>query len=68
MMLAVDAWRLRQAARQALEAGEFERARGLAMKAQQVHRTPIGKSLNALSAWLHVEHASAERPSANDQE
>ena len=48
MRLAVKAWRLRQAARQALDAGECARALGLASEAQHVHRTPSGESLRLL--------------------
>ena len=52
MLLVVKAWRLRQAAQQALADGEFERARALATEAQQVHRTSTGEFLRALNAWL----------------
>ena len=55
MKLAAQAWRLRHAARQALEAGDFERARGLSSEAQQVQATPMGEFLRALSAWLGVK-------------
>jgi hypothetical protein len=53
MRLVVTAWRLRQAARQALEAGGIERALGLASEAQHVHRTPEGEALRVLAAWLN---------------
>ena len=43
MTLAAAAWRLRQAARQALAAGEFARARELASQAQQICSTPAGQ-------------------------
>jgi hypothetical protein len=46
---------LRQAARQALADGELERARVLAMGAQQVHRTSTGEFLRVLSAWLRTQ-------------
>ena len=53
MSLAVKAWRLRQAARQALDRGDYERARVLASEAQHAHRTPCGASLHLLSVWLN---------------
>ena len=52
MTLAASAWRMRQAARQALAAGEFARTRDLASRAQQICRTPAGRSLEMLGAWL----------------
>ena len=57
MLLAAKAWRLRQAARQSLEARDFEGALGLASEAQQAHRTRTGESLRVLSVFLR----SAER-------
>jgi hypothetical protein len=55
MGLAVKAWRLRLAARQALDRGNYERALGLASEAQHVHRTPRGEFLRLLSVWLHAD-------------
>ena len=55
MGLAVKAWRLRQAARQALDRGEYGKALGVASEAQHVHRTPHGASLYLLSAWLNAD-------------
>lgn len=52
MTLAASAWRMRQAARQALAAGELARTRDLASRAQQICHTPAGKKLEALGAWL----------------
>jgi predicted amidophosphoribosyltransferase len=52
MSLTAAAWRLRQAARQALGAGEAARARDLASQAQQICYTPVGKKLEALGAWM----------------
>uniref|UniRef100_Q01SX3 Uncharacterized protein n=1 Tax=Solibacter usitatus (strain Ellin6076) TaxID=234267 RepID=Q01SX3_SOLUE len=52
MTLAAAAWRLRQAARQALAADEFVRVRELAAQAQQVCATPSGMSLKNLGNWL----------------
>ncbi len=55
MLLAAQAWRMREAARRALESGEFERAHVLVSAAQQLHGTPTGVFLRALSAWLKRE-------------
>lgn len=52
MRLAVGAWRLRDAARQALVDGNVERAHALASDAQHLHRTSRGESLRLLSGWL----------------
>ena len=52
MLIAARAWRLRESAREALNKGEFERAQDLAARAQQLHRTPRGAFVRALSAWL----------------
>ena len=57
MRLAVTAWRLRQAARQALDTEEYVRALGLASEAQRVHATPSGESMRLLSAWLNAQSA-----------
>jgi hypothetical protein len=67
MGLAVKAWRLRQAARQALERGDYERAVGWASEAQHVHRTPHGESLRLLSAWLHADSARHKRCDARQE-
>ena len=52
MLLAAKAWRLRQAARQALASGQFDLAARLAAEAQAAHHTPAAESLRALSRWL----------------
>ena len=52
MLLAVQAWQLRQAARQALDAGELERAVELAVEAQGIQGTEGGEALRLLGAWL----------------
>lgn len=52
MALAVTAWQLRQAARQALDAGDVERAMTLATEAQGVQGTESGEALRLLCAWL----------------
>ena len=52
MLLAARAWRLRQAARQALACGQFDLAGKLAAEAQTAHHTRGAESLRALSRWL----------------
>jgi hypothetical protein len=52
MLLAVKAWQLRQAARQAFDAGDVERALGLAIAAQGIQSTESGEALRLLGAWL----------------
>ena len=52
MTLAASAWRMRQAARAAVAAGDFARARELASRAQEICYMPAGRRLAALSAWL----------------
>jgi hypothetical protein len=52
MMLVASSWRLRQAARLALAAGDCARSLGLASQAQQICYTPAGSRLEALSRWL----------------
>lgn len=54
MILAVKAWRLREAARAAMGAGRFERAFELAAKAQEAQRTAAGEALWAVSGFLSV--------------
>ncbi len=60
MRLQVRAFRLRQAARQAILAGQPGRARALVAEAQRIQRTPSGRRLEQLSAWL--EAIAAGRP------
>jgi hypothetical protein len=67
MRLAVEAWRLRQAARQALDRGDYGRALSLASEAQHVHRTPHGESLRVLSAWLNADSSRRNRGDACQQ-
>jgi len=52
MRLAVEAWQLRQAARQAMEGGEVERGLRLAIEAQGIQGTESGEALRLLGAWL----------------
>jgi hypothetical protein len=51
MRIAAEAWRLREAARRALVAGEFELAFELAGNAQRTQATPAGEALLRLGAW-----------------
>jgi hypothetical protein len=52
MTLVASAWRMRQAARLAIAAGDPSRARTLASQAERICHTPAGRRLQALSAWL----------------
>jgi predicted amidophosphoribosyltransferase len=57
MLLTVKAWQLRQAARQALTAGDVERALELAIEAQSIQSTGSGETLRLLAAWLNTASA-----------
>jgi predicted amidophosphoribosyltransferase len=52
MVLSVKAWQSRQAARQALGAGEIGQALHHALRAQEFQQTPQGQSLRVLCEWL----------------
>ena len=52
MVLAVKAWQFRQAARRALEAGDFGRATALATEAQDTQYSASGEALRLLGTWL----------------
>ena len=52
MRLAVEAWRVREAARRSLEAGDVGGALSLAREAQQRHGTRSGEQLRLLCEWL----------------
>lgn len=54
MTLAAAAAGRREAARQALRAGQFTRAAELAAAAQSLQATPEGRRLELLTAWLCV--------------
>lgn len=54
MRLQVRAFRLREAARQAILTGRPDRARALAAQAQRIQRTPAGRRLEQLGAWLEA--------------
>lgn len=58
MVLAVEAWQLRQAARKALAVGEVERALGFANEAQSIQDTERGVALRLLGAWWNAVSAS----------
>jgi hypothetical protein len=55
MLLALKAWQLRQAARQALAAGDMERALGLATEAQSIQSTESGEKLRLLLLMVRGE-------------
>ena len=59
MLLAVQSWQSRQAARQALDAGDVERALALAIEAQAIQGTERGEALRLLGAWLKTVGASS---------
>jgi hypothetical protein len=52
MLIAAEAWRLREAARGAIAAGEFGLACDLAGSAQGMQATPAGEALLRLGALL----------------
>lgn len=66
MTLVASAWRLRQAARDALARGDFAQAAEIATQAQQLHSTPAGKALAGLSAWL-PQHGAASPQAISNQ-
>ena len=61
MRLTVQAWQLRQAAREALDAGDVDRALGLATEAQGIQDTESGEALRLLGAWLKTVGAPPSR-------
>ena len=54
MRLTVDAWRSRQAARDALQSGDPSRALELALDAQAVQATGPGEALRLLCDWVQA--------------
>jgi len=62
MLLALKAWQLRQAARQALDTGDVERGLGLATEAQGMQATGSGAALRLLGAWLKTGCVSRSGP------
>jgi hypothetical protein len=60
MAIAAEAWRLREAARKAILAGEFGRAWELARGAQEAQATPAGETLVRLGAWLRASSVARD--------
>ena len=54
MRLALQAWRLREAARRAIVLGTYDQALQPLWAAERLHSTPRGESLLVLSAWLNT--------------
>lgn len=52
MTLALRSWKLRQAARDALQAGNFERGYQLAIAAQCMQQTREGEALRLVTGWM----------------
>ncbi len=63
MRLSAAAWRLREAARQALETGGHSSAVRLASEAQRLQHTPVGAGLRVLALWL--ESINSQPPLSN---
>lgn len=59
MIIVAEGWRLREAARSAMVAGEFGRAFELAGAAQEAHATSAGEALLRLGAWLAASSNAA---------
>jgi hypothetical protein len=57
MRIAAEAWRLREAARRAMVAGEFELALELAGSAQRTQATPAGEALLRLGVAISTLEA-----------
>ena len=58
MRLAAEAWRLREAARTALAAGEFGLCFELATQAQEAQSTRSGEALRRIGEWLALNGGS----------
>ena len=68
MQLAMEAWRLRSAARAALSAGEVEQALTLAEQAQAVQRTPAGEGLRTVGELLKKKsNAAGPKPEVDGE-
>lgn len=61
MAVAAGAWRLREAARLALEAGQVQRACELAGAALRLHATPRGRRLHFLALLAAGQEREAAR-------
>ncbi len=55
LLLAADAYVMRQAARQSLRQGDFQAALASAQAAQRLHRTPEGSLLNIVCVQLPTD-------------
>jgi predicted amidophosphoribosyltransferase len=64
MLLTVQAFQLRRAAREALYSGDYPSAHRLASQAQTVRSTAVGRHLLALSLWLASGGSSPVPPSS----
>jgi len=67
MLLAVQAWQLRQAARRALDTGDVERALRLSVEAQGIQDTGSGEALRLLGAWLTTVSPRRDTAAANNR-
>ena len=66
MKLAARAWRLREAAREAIRRDDPVAARAFATEAQEICRTPAGRRLQKLSSWL-ADHIVRRSPVNRDE-
>jgi hypothetical protein len=58
MLLAAQAWRLRETARSAIAAGDFVRGLEWAAQAQETQETRSGEALLKIGKWLRAgDHA-----------
>ena len=62
MLLTVEAWRLRQAAREALGSAAIDRALRLAIEAHVIQATGSGDALRLLTAWLQASRGLETGP------
>jgi len=60
MSLTVSAWRMRNAARAAVVAGEYTKAKELVARAQSICFAPAARRIELLSEWL----SGSELPAA----
>ena len=68
MILAVKSWRLREAARTAIGAGQFEQAFELAAIAQEMQRTTAGEVLRVVGGLLVGQRTAATIPYDRDRQ
>ena len=61
MGLVVSAWRLREAARQAIAEDDMVQARALAAQAQELYGTPSGRDLELVAGWLGEASLESEK-------